>query len=143
MQCCQTGGDLVLLAFHTALERRVDVRFRILDLRQRHVFLAAAKRIAGVRVLEFHHRPDVARSERRHAHAGLAVELVDFAIFSCSGAPCCKVRCRTLPSPSRSVERQFAELRSVLKTPQNPKPQNPKTPKPQNTIVYIQAGKVN
>ena len=70
----EAGGDLILLAFHAGDERGVDVRLGINHLRQRHRMFQRAERVAGVRVLELHHRADVARTERVDGLAGLAVE---------------------------------------------------------------------
>ncbi len=70
----EARGDFVLLTFRLGFQRGVNVRARIFRHGKFHRMIRGAKRVAGVRVLEFHRRANVARAETRHRLARLAVE---------------------------------------------------------------------
>ena len=75
MQRRQPRGHFVLFTSRLGLQRGVNVRARIFRHGKFHRMIRRAKRVAGVRVLEFfHRRANVARAETRHRLARPAVE---------------------------------------------------------------------
>ena len=73
----EARGHFVLLTLRLGLQRGVNVRVRIFRRGKFHRMIRGAKRVAGVRVLELHHRANVARAETRHRLARLAVEQIN------------------------------------------------------------------
>ena len=70
----EARGHFVLFALRLELQRGVNVRPRIFRHGKLHRMIRGAKRVAGMRVLEFHRRANVARTETRRLLARLAVE---------------------------------------------------------------------
>jgi hypothetical protein len=67
-------GHFVLFTPRLRLQRGVNVRARIFRHGKFHRMIPGAERVAGVRLLEFHCRANVARAQTRHRLARVAVE---------------------------------------------------------------------
>ncbi len=107
----QAGRDFVLVTFGIQFERGMNIGLWINHLGQRNDQPGAAQRVAGVSVLEFDDRTDVAGVEGVHRRATFPVENVDLADFF--GDPSVAVvefRSDLDRAGVEAEEREFAEL---------------------------------